>query len=348
LAVDKASPVATPRLPAPGYRRLAWMAAAVFLAVAGGVAFYWISKNDKNIKTVASVPYKNDVLPGGNKAILTLANGQQIALDSAANGMLVLQGGAQVTKEGDGLKYDESPKSEAGSQKSEDIAYNILSTPRGGQYKLVLPDGSKVWLNAASSIKYPTVFIGNERRVEISGEAYFEVAKLQGKKFIVSINRGAEVEVLGTHFNINAYNDEAVIKTTLLEGKVKVKPEGDSHRDRNPTSDLRLPTSVFLNPGEQAMISSANHPIDVAEVDTDEIVAWTNGMFIFRDQDIQTIMRQISRWYDVQISYEKTMVKEKFNATIPRSVPVSKVLHLLEMTEQVHFKIEGKKIIVQP
>ena len=223
------------------YRYWGWAAAAVFIIIAGAIVVYTTGKKKTAPETVQTVPAKTDVQPGGNKAILTLANGQRIVLDSAVNGMLVQQGSAQVIKSGEGLKYEVGgQKSEVGGQKSE-VAYNTLSTPKGGQYRLMLPDGSKVWLNAASSIRYPATFTGNERSVDITGEAYFEVAPIrlrsgQKKPFRVHFSRGV-VEVLGTHFNVNAYDDEGATKTTLLEGSVKVKSEvGSGNSEGKPAA----------------------------------------------------------------------------------------------------------------
>lgn len=325
-------------------RRRAWMAAAVCIIVAGAIAVFVMNKKKVIPEVAETAPAQYDVQPGGNKAILTLANGQQIVLDSATNGQLVQQGGAQVVKEEGSLKY------EAGGMKPE-VVYNMLSTPKGGQYKLILPDGSKVWLNAASSIRYPAAFPGNERSVEITGEVYFEVTKNQHKPFRVHFPNG-EVEVLGTHFNINAYDDEASSKTTLLEGKVKIVNRQTVNVKRETVQQSeRDEQSAILKPGEQASLShtsQTSQSILVQTVDTAEITAWTNGLFVFHNQDLETIMRQISRWYDVQVSYEKKPVGETIVGTIPRSVPVSKVLHLMELTGLVHFKIEGKKIIVLP
>lgn len=319
------------------YRRWRWAAAVVCIVAAGAIGYTLLNKKDPvPVVTAKSGTYKNDVPPGGNKAILTLANGQQIVLDSAANGMLAQEGSAQVMKDGSSLKY------EAGSAPST-ITYNTLATPNGGQYQLILPDGSKVWLNAASSIRYPTAFAGNERSVEITGEVYFEITKNQHKPFQVHLpsTAGAGViEVLGTHFNVNAYSDEEATKTTLLEGKVR-------------TSIVNGEWSI-LKPGQQAVIQHLSAGRQGSQltihdnVDLEPIMAWTNGQFIFRDQRIEQIMKQLSRWYDVEVSYVGKPVQEGFNATIPRNLPVSKVLRYLELTTLVHFKIEGKKITVFP
>ena len=317
----------------PGNKYNAWwrVAAAAVIILAAGI-YFWFQYGDTHPVQAKNVPgesrFKNDVLPGGDKATLTLANGTQIILDSAANGMLSQQGNSVVNKTRKGeLKY------EVRGTKYE-VAYNTLSTPNGGQYQLVLPDGSKVWLNAASSIRYPTAFMGNERKVEITGEAYFEVTKNQGKPFKVyfsSPTGGGHVEVLGTHFNINAYIDEATIKTTLLEGSVKVSKNA---------------ASAILKPGEQASISQSSNTIPVQTADVDEVVAWKNGRFEFNGNNIQSVMRQLGRWYDIEVSYEGSMPEVNFMGGISRQENISEVLKMLEITKAVKFKIEGKKIIV--
>jgi transmembrane sensor len=321
-------------------RRWRWIAAAACFIGLSVTAYLLFNKKDTVPEKRVSVSYENDVQPGGDKAVLTLANGKQIVLDSAANGKLAQEGSTQISKDGESLTYD------AGSAGSE-VTYNLLSTPNGGQYKLTLPDGSKVWLNAASSIKYPTAFAGRERRVEISGEVYFEVMKNAKMPFRVQLPAGkGEVEVLGTRFNVNAYNDEETAKTTLLEGKVKVR-QWSMVNGQSASADAAA--AVVLKPGQQAVLSRALSPLTIDHSpDLEQVIAWTNGMFIFRDQRIENIMRQLSRWYDVEVSYSKGPITEGFNATIPRNVPVSKVLRLLELTTLVHFKIEGKKITVLP
>jgi transmembrane sensor len=285
------------------------------------------------------------VLPGGNKAILTLANGKKIVLDDVANGMLALEGNSQVSKTKDGeLKYE----GKALTIDHSPLTINTLATPKGGQFTLVLPDKTIVWLNAASSITYPTSFTGAERSVEITGEAYFEVAKNAAKPFRVhftSAGRQGEVEVLGTHFNINAYDDEAAVKTTLLEGSVKVKSEvGSQKSDKNiQTSDLRPQTSVILKPGEQvSLTSNLSRPIPV---ETEAAVAWKNGEFLFRKADIETILKQAARWYDLEIEYPNGKPKDLFNGGVRRNVNLDKFLTILEISE-VKCKLEGRKLIV--
>ena len=312
-------------------RNKAWMVAASVIVImhAAGGYFYFnenvpqpIAKVEKPQKSI-----KNDVAPGGNKAVLTLANGSTIILDSAQNGTLSKQGNVRIIKLDDGqLAYDQSDVS-AGQA----VGYNTISTPKGGQYQLTLSDGTRVWLNAASSLRFPATFSGRERKVELTGEGYFEVAKNKEKPFEVSVNN-AVVTVLGTHFNINAYSDERVVKTTLLEGSVKVT-KGNA--------------GALITPGEQARINNSTGEITVKEeVDLDEAVAWKNGKFIFNDADIKSIMRQLEKWYDVSVIYDKEVPDEEFVGSISRNVNVSQILEMLEKTGSVNFEIKGRTIIV--
>jgi ferric-dicitrate binding protein FerR (iron transport regulator) len=211
-------------------------------------------------------------------------------------------------------------------------SFHTLVTPRGGQYQLLLPDGSKVWLNAASSVRFPTSFSGKERHVELTGEAYFEIAKDASRPFRVDAPGGMQVEVLGTHFNIMSYTDENAINTTLLEGSVKVR-EGS--------------VSSLLRPGEQASLNKASDGISVSNADVDETIAWKNGLFRFEGATIEAVMKQIARWYDVEVIY-KGSVSKHFRGMISRSVDISQVIKMLELTSEVHFKIDGKTITVMP
>lgn len=318
------------------FRRIA--AAAVFTGVLLTASYYFIGrKNNKQTiaATHALTKTVKDVSPGGNKAILTLADGSTIVLDSAKEGALSSQGNTQVIKlNNDQLAYQ--AKGQAGA-----VLYNTISTPRGGTYKIILPDDTKVWLNAASSLRFPTAFTGGERNVEITGEAYFEVASIaagNGKKvpFIVHVNKeqgndGMKVEVLGTHFNIMAYGDEKVARTTLLEGAVKVTQSNNS---------------VLLSPMQQAIASKSGNDLKVTNhVDTNEETAWVNGMFQYNDADLSTIMRQLCRWYDVEVNYTGAVPADHFTGKMPRNLSLAKVLKILELSD-VHFRIEGKKIIV--
>lgn len=313
------------------FLRTAWSraaAAAIILFVLSSVAYLWLQngkgkENDKDI--VKSLPAK-EIGPAGQKAFLTLADGSTIMLDSAANGQLAEQGNSKVIKLADGqLQYQTE-----GSENATVIAFNTMSTPRGGQYQVDLPDGTKVWLNAASSITYPTAFIGKERKVKVTGEVYFEVTKNPKMPFRVAVNEATEVEVLGTHFNINAYPDEGDIRTTLLEGSVKI------------TSGEK---GLILTPGAQA-ISSRNASLTLNKtVDLQQVMAWKNGYFRFEGTDIKAIMRQLEKWYDVDVVF-KDQINKQFVANIPRTANLSDVLTALEKTGSVHLQIEGRKVIV--
>jgi transmembrane sensor len=302
-------------------------AAALILFITGTATWLVIRKNIPG-KTAGKLARqeKNEVAPGGNKATLSLADGSVISLDDVKNGQIAQQGNAQVSKSANGQLIYKVTEDRPSS-----IVYNTLTTPRGGQFKLRLPDGSEVWLNAASSIKYPTTFAGNERKVEISGEVYFEIAHNASMPFKVSVN-GMEVKVLGTHFNINAYNDEAAVKTSLLEGSISLTKAG---------------AALTLKPGQQAQLAFAGNIHVTDDVDMDEVVAWKNGYFSFNMADLQAVMRQIARWYDVDIRYEGKIPERFFGGKIDRNSNASEVLKILEESK-VHFSIEGKKIIVKP
>ncbi|MEP7257824.1 MAG: FecR family protein [Flavitalea sp.] len=307
------------------FLKTAWFryAAAILILLAVGAFFFSLTRSRKTVPAVVIAPVIKDIAPGGNKALLTLADGTTILLDSVANGSLARQGNTQVVKLGNGqLVYKVTGAAEPVA------GFNTMSTPRGGQYQLQLPDGTKVWLNASSSITYPTMFTGAIREVDIKGEAYFEVAKNPAAPFRVHITgrsgneAGKEVEVIGTHFNVNSYQDEPALTVTLLEGAVKI--------DKN-----------MLRPGE------AYSNGKVSQADVEKAVAWKNGYFQFNQADIKTVMRQIARWYDVDISYEGNIPDRKFGGDILRESNLSDVLRGLEVS-QVHFRIEGKKLIIMP
>lgn len=303
-------------------------AAAILIFISFGGWFF--TKSHQTAKQLAQQsPVQNDILPGGNKAVLTLANGRQITLTGARNGILAVQGGVSVNKTADGrIVYNSSKK--ATSDDTEKMAFNTMTTPRGGQYWVILPDGSKALLNAASSLTYPTNFSGAERKVELTGEAYFEVAHNANKPFRV-YSKSQIVEVLGTHFNINTYDDEPDVRTTLLEGKVKV------------TSVVKKQVRI-LKPGQQAALNPLS--FNVNDVDVEEATAWKNGIFIFESNDIQQIMRMVSRWYDVDVIYKGNLPTDKFTGSVSRFSNVSQVLNTLQLTRKVRFKIEDKKITV--
>ncbi|MEC5143636.1 FecR family protein [Chitinophaga sp. 212800010-3] len=308
-----------------GYRNWWWKAAAaavVLVLVTAGIFFF--RRGDAPLQPGPELAqrYKNDVAPGGNKAVLTLADGSHIVLTDAKNDTLGRQGNTSIIKLHDGQVLYKGGKAPA------TIAYNTLTTPRGGQYQLTLPDGTRVWLNAASSLRFPVAFTGNNRLVELTGEGYFEVASQPGKPFLVKSN-GAEVAVLGTHFNIMAYTNEHAIEVTLLEGAVNVSRSGAVKK---------------LLPGQQASIRQDNS-ITVANTTAQEAVAWKNGFFIFEHADITAVMRQVERWYDVEVVYEGDPPKMLFGGGMQRSLPLSGILKLLEKNH-VLFKVDGRKITV--
>lgn len=304
-------------------------AAAIIIGAICFVGYFSIQK--PVINPVAAIAKQRaqllaaDALPGSKGAVLTLSNGQQIILDSAVNGQLALQGGATIINKNGEVVYDVK-KADAG-----EVLYNTMSTAKGRQYQLILSDGTKVWLNSASSIRYPAAFAGNVRTVAITGEAYFEVAKDKAKPFVVTVNN-MEVKVLGTHFNINAYADEEAIKTTLLEGSVQVSNAADV---------------AMLVPGQQSRLYKTGAIQTISNTDVEEAVAWKNGVFIFNNADIQAVMRQVGRWFDLEVAYEGAIPKDSFGGKLPMDAKVTEVLAALQQT-QVHFRIEGKRLIVMP
>ncbi|WP_343700423.1 FecR domain-containing protein [Chitinophaga sp.] len=314
---------------APTARKRWWpYAAAVLLLLAAGGAAYLLQRPAQPVQIVQQ-PIKPDAQPGGNKAILTLQDGTEITLDSASNGLLAQQGNAKVSKLANGrlayLQIEDKPA---------ETIYNTMRTPRGGQYQLDLPDGTTVWLNSASSLKFPAAFAGAQRTVELTGQAYFEVAPHKAWPFTVKVG-DMEVEVLGTHFDIMAYPDEKSINTTLLEGKVKV---------------LNKSGAALLQPGEQAVLQRGSGTLSVMPAQVSKVTAWKQGLFVFNKMDIESIMREVSRWYDVDVVYPVPFhtAGKLYGGGISRSMLLSDVLHFLEESGIHHFKIEGKKVIVLP
>jgi transmembrane sensor len=305
-------------------------AAAVILILGAGVFFY---KNGMSIFKTELVKI-HDVAPGGNKATLTLADGSSINLSDAANGALASQAGVAITKTADGkLIYNVVANSSDITAENVKTRLNTISTPVGGQYQINLPDGTRVWLNAASSIKFPAVFKDlKERRVEIKGEVYFEVAHNNKQPFVVIAGK-QELSVLGTHFNVNSYTDEGAIRTTLLQGTVLVRnlQAKEPHEGKD---------FVVLKPGQQ---SSLTETMKVETVDTEMLTAWKDGNFMFTDMDLKSILKQIARWYNVDVEYVNVPEK-RFDGFISRDVNLSKVLDMLEVTGSIKFKIEGKTI----
>ena len=301
-----------------------WTVAATVMVMFAGIIYLMNHLHRPNNDALAQKhPYKNDVAPGHDGAILTLSDGKEIVLDSFSNGLLAMQGNIKVEKKDGQILYD---------GKNGEVLYNHVSTTTGRQWAVVLPDGSKAWLNAASSIHYPLTFHSNERLVEITGEVYFEVVHNQQQPFRVKV-ADQVIEDIGTQFNINAYANEDMIRTTLVEGAVKL-----SNASGN----------VLIHPGQQAFANGSSKKIQVTEVNVDDVIAWKNGFFGFRNSDIYTIMRQLSRWYDVDIQYEGTLSHQRFSGKIDRSLSLVQVLQILDETK-AHFRIEeDKRIVILP
>lgn len=291
------------------------VAASVILVIGLGTHFIF-QKNTRCPKMVAS-KVTHDKKPGKTGAILTLSNGSKIVLDSVGNGLLANQSNTTVSKKNGGLVYN------AGTDAQ--VVYNTMTTPRARQYNLELSDGTKVWLNASSSITFPTSFAANERKVAITGEVYFEVAKDKTKPFRVLVN-DMQVNVLGTHFNVNAYEDEGTVNTTLLEGSVLITEKSKK---------------VLLKPGQQAQKQKSGVIAVNDDVNMDEVMGWKNGLFYFENASLQMVLRQLSRWYDVDVVYEKGVPSRAFEGEIQRDLNLSQVLRILEKNK-VHFKIDGK------
>jgi transmembrane sensor len=315
-----------------GWFRFAAAAAVIIIAGAG----FWFSGNEKMNTESATRPLaQKEVPPGKDGAILTLADGTTVVLDSMGNGMVARERGSMVVLENGRITYYSEPS-------GNEILYNTMTTPRGRQFNVILPDGTRVWLNAASSLRYPTVFNGHERKVEVKGEAYFEVAQNKEQPFKVVVGETTTVEVLGTHFNVNAYEDEPGVNTTLLEGSVKVISKINTDQQEE---------AVVLKPGQQAqqILSENGQKLRVKQVDLDEVVAWKEGAFSFNDADLKAVMRQLSRWYNVEVEYAgEIQEKNKFTGKMGRSLSLADVL--AEMKDyEVKFRIEGgNKIVVLP
>jgi ferric-dicitrate binding protein FerR (iron transport regulator) len=307
------------------------VAAVLLLVLVGGAAYWMLFRKQRGVAlpVAAAKVTKKDIAPGGNKAVLTLDNGSTIVLDNAHAGVLAQQGGAKVLKlDAGALAYNIGNKSDG------EVMYNTIATPNGGQYEVILPDGSKVWLNAASSLRFPTRFVGKERSVELMGEAYFEVAKNSTLPFqVVLPGNGMGVQVLGTEFDVMAYANERNSNTTLVSGKVNVVSKG---------------MVQSLEPGKQAIVDNQTRAMRVADANVEQVVAWKNGLFRFKETGIRELMRQVERWYNVQVVYETEGKDQDFTGVVSRNQPVSALLQMLELTGTVHFRIEDKKIIVLP
>ncbi|HEY8954677.1 FecR family protein [Chitinophaga sp.] len=330
--IDEVSTQITPPVPAPGKAVRRWLpyrvAAAVALLLLAGGVWRWYSRSHTPTPAlnVAAHTPMNDTAAAGNKAVLILANGTAIALDSAANGLLAQQGQAQVIQPAAGnLVYS----STAGA--SAEPLYNSIMTPKGVQYQVTLSDGTKVWLNASSTLRFPASFTGANRQVTLTGEAYFEAAVNTEKPFVVVVD-SLRVTVLGTSFNIMAYKDEKTINTTLLEGAVSLTGAN---------------TTTLLKPGEQAQLGQQGNIRVAKKADIRAVMAWKNRLFWFEQDDIHTVMRQLSREYNIEVEIRGN-IQRHFTGSIPRDVNVSTVLEVLQKTGGVHFTMNNGKIIVTP
>ncbi|SKC95958.1 FecR family protein [Chitinophaga ginsengisegetis] len=314
----------------PFLQRWKWAAAAAAIIFMAGALYWFQSQRQAPTGFTNNAPV-TDISPGKNGAILKLADGSSIALDSLANGVVATQNGTPIVLDNGALVYGR------GGNKNNEIAYNIITTPNGRQFRVALPDGTQVWLNAASSIRYPTVFDGKHRNVEITGEVYFEVAPDARTPFQVTVLNNARIEVLGTHFNVNAYANEESQHTTLLEGAVKVISLKEH------ASDLSR-KGIVLRPGQQLQLSEIPRVIDNADID--KIMAWKNGLFDFDGMDLKYAMKQIARWYDVEIVYRGTVPDIKFYGKISRNISLAGLIKGLNSTG-VHLNIEeGKRLVV--
>lgn len=316
-----------PVIPVRSYRSLkkwGWAAAAAVLLVAGG-AYFW-SGHQKNISRELAM-HQADIKPGTSGAVLTLADGSQLILDSMHSGVIASQQGASVILGSGELIYDPT------ASKNGALEFNTMTTPKGRQFQVTLPDGTRAWLNAASSIRYPTTFAANERRVEVTGEVYFEVAQNANSPFFVAVGDKAAIEVLGTSFNVNAYTNEAAVRTTLAEGSVRVMalPNGKT-------------ASVVLKPGQQAAV--ANQQVSLTQkADMEKVMAWKNGLFNFDGASLEEVMRQLERWYDIEVVYENGIPQTRFIGEMSRQIALADLLEILKRTE-VDFRVEGRKLIV--
>lgn len=301
-------------------------AASILIVISISLYLYWDNKSQKNPAITGTGENISQLpgLPGTSKASLEMGDGSVITLDSMAVRELTTDDGTIINKQHGTITYKNN------TETTGKVAYNTLRIPRGGEYELVLPDGSKVWMNAASSLKFPTRFTGKERVVYLTGEAYFEVAKNSRQPFKVMVEKEMEVQVIGTHFNVMAYADETAIKTTLAEGKVNI---------RTHTS------TTSLLPAEQAVLKRASRETEVKKVDVDKEIAWKNGMIEFHDDDLPSIMRQLSRWYDVDVSFESEIPAATYSGSIPRKAILPDVMRILSIAG-IKYKLNNKQLII--
>jgi transmembrane sensor len=311
-----------------------WMiriAATLLLCLSIGLIIYRSYTPQPLQKTTIKTaqPKAEDFMPGKNKAVLTLSNGSEVVLDDTRSGKIASQGSVIIRKLNDGqITYTSADADSKNTSAANEL--NTLSIPRGGQYQLTLPDGTLVYLNSASSLTYPAKFKGTERKVTLTGEAYFQVAKNPKKLFIINVNNKQQIQVLGTHFNVEAYTDERVINTTLLEGSVKI---------------LYKNKETLLKPGQIA-INNMGAALDIQTADLDEVMAWKNGLFIFNNENITMVMKKISRWYDVEVVFKGDMKNVNFLGNYSRAKSLASLLKNIQLMEDVNISIEGRRITV--
>jgi transmembrane sensor len=329
---DQSVVLSMPVKPVTVYKFWKIASAAVILITMAASLYFYLGSNEQfsgGERSARQIP------PGRNNAILTLSNGNRISLADAGNGKVAEQAGMSITKTADGkLIYaiDHAGENTGSANRNSPQPYNTIETPLGGQYQIKLPDGTMVWLNAASSLRFPAYFVpGEKRTVVLTGEAYFEVAHLKKQPFIVKTDR-QDVTVLGTHFNINTYLNEPFVKTTLVEGRVSVSANSQT---------------IILQPGQESVLDAANQ-MKVNAADLESVLAWKNGKFVYNNEDLYSIMRKVERWYNVQVVYKGDFTGRVFNGSISRFNTVAEVLRKFELTNNLHFKIEGRRITVMP
>lgn len=308
---------------------LQWLYYAASVVLIISLLIFWKIQMGNEYVAFQNRSNKSTIIaPGGNKAVLTLDNGKRIFLDEKESGLIASQGQANIFKTKNGvLEYKNAQK------KRQNVKFNTINVPKGGVYTVVLADGTEVWLNSSSMIRFPTVFNGATRQVEITGEAYFQIAKNRVKPFVV-VTVNQKIQVVGTHFNVHAYPDEDRSETTLLEGKILITKAGRTET---------------MNPGQQAINFTGNSPIQIKSIpDPAEVIAWRDGYFSSSNESLYSVMSKIARWYDVEIEYRGNFTGKVFGGTISKFKSVKEVLDIIELTGSVHFKIEGRRIIVTP
>lgn len=302
------------------------IAAMFIICLAAGVFFFNLNQKNGNPKSPTNrVARKNTIDMGGNKAILILSNGSELTLSKNGSGTIALEGKSAIQQKEGVLSYEKTVNTDG------PILYNTIKTPKGSTFQLLLADGTKVWLNTNSSLTYPTVFVGNTRTVTVNGEAYFEVFHDKNRPFLVNSNL-AQIAVLGTHFNVKAYSDHKMV-TTLISGSVKIVSKN---------------ANVIIKPDQEACVSEHKSQIEVHDVDAGDAIAWTKGYFLFQNENIKDVMETIAQWYDMDIEFRGDLKGKTFGGTIARFKDVDQLLKSIELTGAIHFKIEGRKVIVMP